>query len=175
MGILKNIVTAIHESALLHHANRDRDAKQRPQAELTTLQEQAVAHASAGRFEAAIGCYDMILAVDPGSVRSWNCKANALFTLGRFEEALACYERAIAIAPNDPRIWNNKGLTQDMLGYPMDALKSFDAAIALDSGIERVWQNKGQTLSRLGWVEESRRCMKQAQDLRSKRDAAAAT
>jgi tetratricopeptide (TPR) repeat protein len=172
MGLLEKMVTAIHESALLHHTDRDRNAKQKPQPDVATLQEQAGAHVSAGRFEEAIGCYDTILAADPGSVRSWNCKGNSLFNLKKFEEALVCYDRAIALAPTDPRVWNNKGLTQDMLGYPMDALKSFDAALALDPGIERVWQNKGQTLSRLGWVEESRRCMKEAQDLRGKRDPA---
>lgn len=173
MGLLEKMVTAIHESALLHHTDRERDANRNPQTEMTVVQQQADAHVKAERFEEAIACFDRIIAADPNSARAWNSKANSLFRLGRFEDALTCYERAIAISPNDPRIWNNKGLTQDTLGYPMDAVKSFDAAIALDPGIERVWQNKGQTLSRLGWVEESRRCMKQAQDLRDKRDGRA--
>jgi len=62
-----------------------------------------------GKYDLAILCYDMALAIAPDDCALLRSKGYALCELGEWEEAILCFERAIEIDPNDNRNWGGKG------------------------------------------------------------------
>ena len=45
-------------------------------------------------YEAAIGYFDKVLAIDPQDKRAWYAKGSALYSIGRYSEAGDCYDKA---------------------------------------------------------------------------------
>ena len=81
--------------------------------------------ADLGRYEDAIHCYDLALAIDWCYVVAWNNKGNSLYCLGRYEEAVRSYDQALATGPRFAYVWYNKALSEQKLGRRAEAARSY--------------------------------------------------
>ncbi len=54
---------------------------------------------SAGRFQAALGILDRMVAQAPGYAEGWNKRATVLYLVGRHDESLADIDRVLALEP----------------------------------------------------------------------------
>lgn len=67
-------------------------------------------HLRRGEYEAAIVCFDRLIANPPSPEEAFAAlanKASALESLQRYDEALDTYQRVLALDPNDAWIWHN--------------------------------------------------------------------
>ena len=69
-----------------------------------------------GRTGDALGNYEQVLALQPGSATAWHGRGFALELLGRTDEALDSYERALSLEPNLAQARWNLGLLRLLLG-----------------------------------------------------------
>jgi protein O-GlcNAc transferase len=94
-----------------------------------------IGYSRLGRHEAAIGCYDQAIAIDPESnALPYYNRANALFQLMRYEAAVDSYDRAISIETDlDAECYFERGIALQLLKRPEAAIASFERAIALGS------------------------------------------
>ena len=101
-------------------------------------------HAQAGRHQAALDDYAVVLANDPLDARSWFNQGFVLESAGRWYEALLSFGRATELDPKLDRAWYGLGLV-------LIRLQRFDEAIvALKKNTEL------QPMSPYGWYQLAR-------------------
>ena len=84
-------------------ANTDLSKENNPDALLA----EGVAHSRAGRFEAAMGCFDRSAGLLPSNTAPLVNRAWVLKRLRRYDEALDNYRQAIALQPGNAELhWN---------------------------------------------------------------------
>jgi len=81
----------------------------------------------------ALGTYEQVLALRPGSATAWHGRGFALELLGRTEEALDSYERALSLEPNLAQARWNLGLLRLSLGDFRTGWALFESRFDLDS------------------------------------------
>jgi tetratricopeptide (TPR) repeat protein/tRNA A-37 threonylcarbamoyl transferase component Bud32 len=81
---------------------------------------------------AALAAYERAIALDPGSWRSLNNRANLRKDLGDFAGAMADYDAALKLRPTDFAMMHNRALLKRDLGDLRGALADADRAVALD-------------------------------------------
>lgn len=62
-----------------------------------------------GECDAAIGCYDGALVIDPDFTEAWLAKGVALHNLGRNEEAIDCHDHALVADPENAGVFIPEG------------------------------------------------------------------
>ena len=59
-------------------------------------------------FEKAIGLFDCVLRLQPGSVQAWNNKGVCFLRMGKMKSAEKCFNKAVTLDPNYELAWINK-------------------------------------------------------------------
>ncbi len=126
---------------------------------------QAFCLKSLGRWEAAVACYDSVIAMDPQNVLVWILRASALGRLGRYAEAVSSCDRAIELDGRAARAWGERGSILLQAGNPREALASLEKALELDERDFVAWLSRGMALSDLGCYEEALPCFEKASAL----------
>jgi tetratricopeptide (TPR) repeat protein len=62
------------------------------------------------RYDEAIGCFNVALALDPSFSDAWNSKADALYSLGRYDEAMWACDAALRQDPMSAKAWFTRAL-----------------------------------------------------------------
>eukprot|EP00466_Bigelowiella_natans_P014668 jgi/Bigna1/127023/aug1.3_g1731 len=78
-----------------------------------------------GKFEEALGDYDVSIKMCPWAVDPVLNRGVALEATGRYEEAIAAYEAVLKVQPNDPAAWNNLGNANMALARYADAVEIY--------------------------------------------------
>ncbi len=131
--------------------------RERPD-DLRLLDLQGSALGMLGRHEAALSCFERILAADANSVAARAKRAFALDKLERRDAALAAYDALLAIAPDLPDAWVNRGKLLHLLGRDEEALPSLDRALELRPDSVPALLNRGVALYSLRRREEALEC-----------------
>ena len=84
-----------------------------------------------GKYEDAIGCYDLALAINPNDCKIWNNRGIALAKLHRYREAAASFNRAVEIDLGYHEAWYNRGNALSHLGKLKKASECFARAIEI--------------------------------------------
>jgi tetratricopeptide (TPR) repeat protein len=79
--------------------------------------------------EAALGCLDEILALEPAHAEALIKKGSALERLQRFDEAIQCYDRAIAQDDSLTMAYLCKGGVFNRVGRFAEALECYEQAL----------------------------------------------
>ncbi len=117
---------------------RDHDERPYPRASRAHL------HAQAGRHQAALDDYAVLLANNPLDARTWFNQGFVLELMARWDEALHSFGRATELDPKLDRAWYGLGLV-------LIRLQRFDEAIvALKTNTEL------QPMSPYGWYQLAR-------------------
>lgn len=87
-----------------------------------------------GRPEAALECFEILLAQDPWDALSLNNKAHCLRALKRVEEARATALASITVDPNLSQGWCTLGEIQALAGERLSASLSFEVSLRLCQG-----------------------------------------
>lgn len=117
-----------------------RDHADRPYARAS----RAHLHAQAGRHQAALDDYAVLLHSNPGDARAWFNQGFVLEMMERWDEALLSFRRATELSPKLDRAWYGLGLV-------LIRLQRFDEAIAaLKTNTEL------QPMSPYGWYQLAR-------------------
>jgi CHAT domain-containing protein/Flp pilus assembly protein TadD len=128
--------------------------------------EQGYQQALLDNFEAALGCYDKVLKMQPENSRAWFAHGSALSHLNRHEEAIASFDRAIEISPNRQKAWDGRGVALSHINRHEEAIASFDHALEYDSNNQYTWCNRGITLcDYLAEYEEAITCFDRALEI----------
>jgi tetratricopeptide (TPR) repeat protein len=85
-----------------------------------------------GDREAALRCFDAVIALQPDNMDAWYWMGNCLSALGRVEEALNCYDTVIRLAPGDEYAWLAKAEDLARLNRIPEALECFRKAVSLN-------------------------------------------
>lgn len=93
--------------------------------------------ARTGGYDAAIGCYDTALAIDPALTAAWLAKGVALHNLGRYEEAIDCYDCALVLDPENAGAWSLKGTAFRDMGRPVEASECYTREGEIERGYVR--------------------------------------
>lgn len=102
----------------------------------------------------AVECYRQALALDPTSLKAWNCLGNALRDMGQHEEAAQSYLNALKIEPHLPIVINNLANAISDKGSLEEAVPYFHRAIALAPDLFDAHFDLGVTLQKQGaWVQ----------------------
>ena len=101
-------------------------------------------HAQAGRHQAALDDYEVLLRQHPEDARNWFNKGYVLELLERWDEALLAFRRASELSPELDRAWYGQGLV-------LIRLQRFDEAIA---ALKR--NTELQPMSPYGWYQLAR-------------------
>jgi tetratricopeptide (TPR) repeat protein len=138
-------------AALLTHAGRHVDAKQRYEAALAirddagTRVELAIVLTTLEHVEAAQAQLDAALQLEPEHPRAHLVRGNHQRLAEQFTAAVASYERAIAADPELVEAHNNLGVAHEKLGQPARAAEAFARATQLAPGRALFWENLGRT------------------------------
>jgi tetratricopeptide (TPR) repeat protein len=106
----------------------------------------ALAHARAGRFGAALAAVERALAAQPRSGPALGLKAALQLERGDAAAALVTCEQALALDPKNGRAQVNRGDALARLGRPAEALAAYDAALAGDPANLAAQVNRGGAL-----------------------------
>ncbi|MCP4043329.1 MAG: tetratricopeptide repeat protein, partial [Gammaproteobacteria bacterium] len=91
-----------------------------------------VAHASQGRTDEAMGCYERAIEMEPEFPGGWYNKAQLLCRQERYKEGIQCIERVLEIDPNDAEAWLTKGKALEHLRSYEESLICYHQTIGLD-------------------------------------------
>lgn len=95
---------------------------------------EAAIHVRRGEYEAALACFDRLLANPPSAEEAFVAQANrasVLESLKRYEEALDAYERALQLDGNDAWLWHNMSILLMNQGRLDEALQANTRALAI--------------------------------------------
>ncbi|MCG3147153.1 MAG: hypothetical protein PCFJNLEI_00590 [Verrucomicrobiae bacterium] len=81
------------------------------------------------QVDTAIGCFDEIIALDPGNADAFVKKGAALEKLGRLDEAIECYDKAIAIDQSLTMAYLCKGGVFNRLERYNEAVECYEQAL----------------------------------------------
>lgn len=81
------------------------------------------------QVDAAMACFDEVIALDPGNAEAWVKKGLSFERLNRFEEAIRMYDRAIAADNRLTMAWLYKGGTLNRLERYDEALQCYEQAL----------------------------------------------
>jgi tetratricopeptide (TPR) repeat protein len=115
-----------------------------------TLNLLAVIHASLGRNDAALSCYDRALSLRPDFVQALSNRGAILKQMRRYNEAVESYDRALALQPDHVEVLNNRAAALQELGRHGEALAGYDRALALKPDYPEALNNRGVILQLLG-------------------------
>jgi tetratricopeptide (TPR) repeat protein len=121
--------------------------------------------------EAALGCFDQALAIDPQDARAWFDKSIALGGLGRFEEALHCLNRALAIDPANANAWFYKASALAELERHDEAVDCYNEALLIVPLWARPWGYKGLSEDKLGHGRKAMTAYRKFLELAGPKDA----
>jgi len=104
--------------------------------------------------ERAVGAWDRLLALNPGSFEAWMRRGMHLRALGRVEEARKSFEEALALEPDsaDARASMGDVLAEEA---PDEALPYYEQVVQLDPSNIRVQLALAELYSRLGRHEDA--------------------
>jgi tetratricopeptide (TPR) repeat protein len=95
---------------------------------------EAAIHLRRGEYEAAIACFDRVVANPPSPEEAFVAQANrasALERLKRYDEALDTYRRVLQLDPNDAWLWHNMSILLMDQGRLDEALEANTRALAI--------------------------------------------
>jgi len=95
---------------------------------------EAAIHLRRREYEAALACFDQVIANPPSPEEAFVAEANraaALESLKRYDEALAAYSRVLELDPNDAWVWHNKSILLMNLGRLDEALETNTRALSI--------------------------------------------
>jgi len=118
----------------------------------------AVQEHRAGRFEAVVELYDLMLARAPDYAEGHNNRGAVLQQLKQYARALASYDRAIALKPGYANAHYNRAITLKRLGRPEEALAALERAIALKPDHAEAYNNRGVLLQEMKRYAEALAC-----------------
>jgi tetratricopeptide (TPR) repeat protein/DNA-binding transcriptional ArsR family regulator len=125
----------------------------------------ALEHHKLRDYEAAIGCTNYALAIEPSDAVAWTLKGACLVSLDRHLDALVAFEKALETDQANALPWMLKGIVLHTLARHMDAIECFDKAINVRSSEALVWLYKGRCRDELEQVEAALECYSQAVSL----------
>jgi tetratricopeptide (TPR) repeat protein len=134
-----------------------------PKEELQAANAQAgLAAYDAGEWDAALGAFQRVRDLDPGSVEGWfNCGL-VYQKMGQLDEALASYQEALKIAPENPKTWCNLSSVWFELGNPAESEKAARECLRLKVDYARAWDNLASALNAQGKLNEAINACQQA-------------
>lgn len=109
----------------------------------------------AGMQEAAMRCYERVLAADPDDAKVIAAVGFRLAQAGRWREALARFDRVAALVPSDPEAHFNRGFLLQSLNDQAPAIDAFDRTLALAPEHDRALYGKGLSLIALRRLDEA--------------------
>jgi tetratricopeptide (TPR) repeat protein len=89
-------------------------------------------------LEAALACYDRVVAVAPDFAEAHNKRATVLYLLGRHAQAVDACEACLAINPWHFGAASGCGLCHVALQRPADALRAFERALDIHPGLTQI-------------------------------------
>jgi tetratricopeptide (TPR) repeat protein len=101
------------------------------QARIAELLTQAHAMSDVGNMEAALACFDKVLALDPDHSQALVKKGAVLERLRRLNEAIECYDRAIAVDDTMTSAYLHKGGLCNRLERFKEALECYEKAMQM--------------------------------------------
>lgn len=125
------------------------------QPDMIALLQRAAGLHQAGDAEAALRCYDDVIAMNPDAAPAHCHRGNVLADLGRVEPALASYDQAITLDPTRADPYDFRGIVLAQTGRLHEALASLDRAVALDPDNLNALNNRANVLKGLDRLEEA--------------------
>ena len=98
-------------------------------ARMTALLKQANSMMNLEKVEAAVACFDEVLALDPNHTEALVKKGAALERLHKLNEAIECYDRAIAVDGSMTTAYLHKGGLYNRLERFKEALQCYEKAL----------------------------------------------
>jgi tetratricopeptide (TPR) repeat protein len=108
-----------------------------------------------GRRDAALRCFEAMLALVPGQPFALASRAHLRAQAGDSEAAAADLERLTTVQPDNAGHWFNLGFVRDAQGRHAEAVPAFEQATRLDAKLDRAWYGLGLALLQLGRTEEA--------------------
>jgi predicted O-linked N-acetylglucosamine transferase (SPINDLY family) len=108
-----------------------------------------------GRLDAALACFDRLIALNPAVAASHYNRGVILDRLKRCEEAVASYDEALRLNPHHAEAFNNRGNSLGTLGRFDEAVTSFDRSLQLKPGDAATHFNRGNALRDLHRRDEA--------------------
>ncbi|MCL4535002.1 MAG: DnaJ domain-containing protein [Bacteroidetes bacterium] len=110
-------------------------------ADAKAFNDEGIALAELGRWDAARLCFDRALEADESLADAWINKGVSLDNLHRWDDAIQCYDRALGIDCSLVGAWYNKGVALRSLGRMEEAEHCF--ARARDPlGVTELWADR---------------------------------
>lgn len=121
----------------------------------SSLVQEGLRHQKANRPEAAAGCYEEALTLQPKNFDALHFLGVVRFRTGDFASGIALIERALSLHPNHPSAWNNLGNALRGAGRLADAVAAYRRAVALVRPPRSLFlQNLGSAQLEMGeWAE----------------------
>jgi tetratricopeptide (TPR) repeat protein len=98
-------------------------------ARIPVLLNRANSMMNSGKAEAAVACFDQVLALDPNHTEALVKKGAALERLHKLNEAIECYDRAIAVDSSMTTAYLHKGGLYNRLERFKEALQCYEKAL----------------------------------------------
>jgi tetratricopeptide (TPR) repeat protein len=118
-----------------------------------------------GRYEEAVSCLSISIAIDPKNPESWLGKGNSLYNLKRYDDSIECFNKELLLSPNDANIWYGKGINLQKKGKIEEALECYNKSISLDAKANLAYYSKGTILRDLGKDEEAFECFDKSTEI----------
>jgi tetratricopeptide (TPR) repeat protein len=106
-----------------------------------------------GDYKAAVLSWGKALALNPGSVQTYNYRGTAYRKLSEYGKAVKDISRAISMNPKSAVLYNNRGLAYSYSARYGRAIKDFNSAIELKPDYAFAYGNRGIVYMRLGWYK----------------------
>ncbi len=126
------------------------------------------------KYEEALAAFEEAIAADPGFIRPYAGKANALTVLGRFDEALVVCDDAIGRDPSYAVIYTMRGAVFRNLGRRDDANADYELATKLGPDDALVHFNYACFWAHMGRRDDCERELRRALELDPGLNSAAA-
>jgi tetratricopeptide (TPR) repeat protein len=114
------------------------------------------------RYDAAIGEYRKVLALDPSDRKAWRNMGFLLSESKREQEAIEAFREAVRLDPTDAATRFNLGFLHHRRNENDAAVEQFDAVVKLDPNLDRAWYGLGLIHLERGDLEPAITALKEA-------------
>ena len=116
---------------------------------------QGASNEGLGRFDAAVGSYKSVLAINPDHATAYYNMGNALKDQGKYEEAIEAYNKALVLNPDNADAQNNMGIAFKERGRLEEAIEAYNKALKIQPDYTAAYCNMGVALAEDGKSEEA--------------------
>ncbi|PZO16327.1 MAG: hypothetical protein DCF25_12655 [Leptolyngbya foveolarum] len=85
-----------------------------------------------GQYQAALGCFDRSIKLNPKAARTWHYRGLTLMNLGQYDQAYESFESGLKFQAYDHKSWLSLGWALEKMGAYEKAIEAYNQSLTIE-------------------------------------------